>query len=471
MVGITSYGIYVPPYRLSRNEIARAWNIKSLGGERSVARYDEDSLTMAVDAAFDCINNCTEKVDGLFFASTTSPYREKQTAAIISSVLDLPRETRTADFTDSLRSATIALNSAVDAIKNGTAQNIVVVASDCRIGAVKSQSEQLFGDGSVALAIGKNNVIATIEGSYSTFSEILDSWRIEKNSFVQSWEERFVFTEGCVRTIELLISKIMERYKLNLTELTKIIFYGPDNKSHAQLSKRLGFELQSQIQETKFELFGNMGTAALPLMLVAFLEEAHPNNRILVANYGDGGDALILKTTEQINRFQKKRNINSFLMRKKYISYERYLTWRELVPLEEPRRPESKPPSVSCIWRDRKSIFALYGNRCKQCGTIHYPPQRICVTCQSKDKFEDYKLSDKKGKISNYAIDYLTSEREVPAIIGVVDFEEGGRIMCEITECEPSEIKVDMPVEMCFRKLGDKGGIYNYFWKARPLFL
>ncbi len=469
MVGITSYGIYIPPYRLSRDEIARAWNTKSSGGERAVARYDEDSLTMAVDAAFDCIKDCPEKVDGLFFASTTSPYREKLTASIISAALDLPRETRTADFTDSLRSATIALNSAVDTIKSGTAQNIIVVASDCRMGAGKSQSEQLFGDGSVALAIGKNNVIASIEGSYSTFSEILDSWRIEKNSFVQSWEERFVLSESYVKTMEPLISEIITRYRLNIKELTKIIFYAPDNKSHSLLAKRLGFELQSQVQATKFELFGNLGTAALPMMLVSFLEEAQPNNRILVANFGDGGDAFILKTTEQISKFQKKRSLKNFLMRKKYISYERYLTWRELVPLEEPRRPESKPPSISCIWRDRKSIFALYGNRCKQCGTVQYPPQRICVNCQSKDKFEDYKLSDKKGIIFNYAIDYLTSEREIPAIISVVDFEGGGRIMCEITECEPSEIDVDMPVEMCFRKLGDKGGINNYFWKARPI--
>jgi len=65
---------------------------------------------------------------------------------------------------------------------------------------------------------------------------------------------------------------------------------------------------------------------------------------------------------------------------------------------------------------------------------------------------------------------YLTSGKEVPALIGVVDFEGGGRIMCEVTECEPSEMRIGMDVEMCFKKLGQEGGIHNYFWKARPLF-
>ena len=55
MVGITSFGFYVPAYRLKRDEISRAWKMKSLGGERAVAGHDEDSLTMAVNATLDCM--------------------------------------------------------------------------------------------------------------------------------------------------------------------------------------------------------------------------------------------------------------------------------------------------------------------------------------------------------------------------------------------------------------------------------
>ena len=465
MVGITSFGTCVPAYRLSRDEIARVWKVKSLGGERSVAKYDEDSLTMAVGAAFDCFKHGFQQVDGLFFASTTSPYKEKQTAAIIAASVDLPRETRTADFTDSLRSGTNALSSAIDAIKSGSLRNILVVASDCRMGAGRSQFEQLFGDGAVALAIGSTDVIASIEGNYSLFNELLESWRLQGDLFVQSWEERFVVTEGYMRTMQALLSGIMEKYKLAPKEFAKVVFNGPDGRSHANLAKGLRFDLLTQVQDPMYESLGNMGTAALPMMLADALRNARPGDRILVANYADGGDAFILKVTEQIGRIQEKER----LARKIYIDYERYLNWRDLVPSEQPRRPDLRPPSITCLWRERKSVFSLYGNRCGQCGAIQYPPQRICANCQAKDRFEDYKLSDKKGKIFTYAIDYLTANKEEPALIGVVDFEGGGRIMCEITECEPSEIKIGMPVEMCFKKLGERGGIYNYFWKARPI--
>jgi 3-hydroxy-3-methylglutaryl CoA synthase len=174
MVGITSFGIHVPAYRLTRDEISRAWQTRSPGGEKAVAGPDEDSLTMGVGAILDCIKHSPQKVDGLFFASTTSPYQEKQAAAIMAAAVDLPETTRTVDFTDSLRSGTMALGSALDAVKSGSAENIIIAASDSRMGAGKSQFEMLFGDGAAAVAVGNSDVVASIEGSYSVFSELLD---------------------------------------------------------------------------------------------------------------------------------------------------------------------------------------------------------------------------------------------------------------------------------------------------------
>ena len=81
MVGITSYGAYVPIYRLSRDEIAKAWEVASRGGEKAVANFDEDSITMAVAASKDCIKGIPpETIDGFYLASTTLPYIEKQSS-------------------------------------------------------------------------------------------------------------------------------------------------------------------------------------------------------------------------------------------------------------------------------------------------------------------------------------------------------------------------------------------------------
>ena len=94
MVGITSCEAYIPAYRLSRDEISRAWGGGTMGGEKAVARHDEDSITMAVAATLGCIKRGGKQEDGLFFATTTSPYKEKQAASIIAAAVDMPRETR-----------------------------------------------------------------------------------------------------------------------------------------------------------------------------------------------------------------------------------------------------------------------------------------------------------------------------------------------------------------------------------------
>jgi len=469
VIGITSFGICIPPYRLSRDEISRAWKSRSLGGEKAVAGHDEDSLTMAVDAVLDCMKGDEQKPDGLFFASTTSPYKEKQAASIMAAVADLPQETRTADFSDSLRSGTIGFRSAVDAIKSGSAGKIIVAVSDTRMGAGKSQFEQVFGDAAVALEVGTSDVIAAVEGDYTLFSEFIDLWRPEGNPFVQSWEERFVLNEGYEKIMQKAVSGLLERHKLSPKDFSKAVFYGSDGRSHARLARFLGFDPKTQVQDPMFQSVGNAGAAAVPLMLVGALCEAKADDRILVANYGDGADAFIFRVTENVKKLKDTKGIQDRLARKIFIDYERYLNWRDLLHPEEPRRPESRPPSVPSLWRERRGVLSLYGGRCRQCGAVQYPPQRICATCQVQDDFEAHKLSDKKGKIYTYAIDYLMPSKETPAIVAAVDFEGGGRLMCQVTECALSEVKIGMPVEMCFRKLDRSAGIPSYFWKARPV--
>ena len=112
MAGIASYGAYIPLYRLDRAEITKAWGGQfPVPGEKAVASYDEDSITMAYAAAADCLTGIDrKKVGGLYFASTTSPYKEKQASTTIAGALALGTEIRTADFSGSLRAGTIALS-------------------------------------------------------------------------------------------------------------------------------------------------------------------------------------------------------------------------------------------------------------------------------------------------------------------------------------------------------------------------
>ena len=106
MAKIASFGAYIPLFRLARSEMGDAWGIPVVPGERAVANADEDSLTMAVAAGADCLAGIDPAmIDGLFFATNTAPYDEKQCAAVIAASPDMGSEIHTVDFTGSLRAA------------------------------------------------------------------------------------------------------------------------------------------------------------------------------------------------------------------------------------------------------------------------------------------------------------------------------------------------------------------------------
>ncbi len=202
MVGITSYGAYIPYYRLNRVEIAKAWGGPPQLGEKAVANWDEDSITMAVAAAMDCTTGFDPKgIGGLYFASTTSPYKEKQAAAVLATAVDLSREVFTVDFANSLRSGTNAMRAALDAVSAGSSRSVLVCAADTRLGYPNGENEMSFGDGAAAFLIGDTKVVAALEGSYTLTIEMIDVWRSDRDVFVNVWEERFVREIGYEKVI------------------------------------------------------------------------------------------------------------------------------------------------------------------------------------------------------------------------------------------------------------------------------
>ena len=215
MAGIVSYGAYIPIYRLSRDEIARAWGGGGRGGEKAVANWDEDSLTMGVEAVIDCLNNTNrELVDGLYFASTTPPYREKQSASIMAAAADLRRELVTADFTDSLRAGGSAFRAALDAINAGSAKRVLVVASDSRLPAPSSDFEPNWGDGAAALLLGDSETTVSVEDSYGLTSDFIDIWRRDKDTYPRTWEDRFVITHGYQEITKQAITGLLQKCNL-----------------------------------------------------------------------------------------------------------------------------------------------------------------------------------------------------------------------------------------------------------------
>ena len=481
MVGIISYGAYIPYHRVSREEFYKAWGGFPIPGEKAVASYDEDAVTMAWDAANDCLAGADpKKIDGLFFGTTCSPYKEKQSSSIIATALDMKEAIRTADFTNSLRCGTSALMAAVDAVKAGSVKNMLVVAADCRMGAPAGQGESMYGDGSACLLLGDKDPIAIIKESYTVSDEFAGEWRSDVDHYVRTWEDRQVLDEGYSDQLPKAVKGLLQKAKLEPKDITKAVISSPmDVRRHGKVLVDCGFGF-GQVQDCFFMTVGTCGSAMGMMMLVAALEDAKPGDKILLAQYGNGADAFLIECTDAIAKKGAKnhRGIKSNMASKRMLPYYSYLRWRGIVTIERARRPEIPFVSLTALKRSRKEVMCLYGKKCLTCGHVMWQlpfgiggmtPIRVCYYCQTKDNFEDYKFSDKKAKLFSYSLDLLADVIDPPATPVCLDFDGGGRGMFDLTDRDPAKVEVGMPVEMVFRKLYYDRGVHNYHWKARPV--
>jgi len=439
--------------------------------ERAVAGFDEDSITMAVAAGLNCLGDMDrDTVDGLMFASTTPPYIEKQAATTVSLGVDLRRDINTLDCTDTLRAGTTAMKAAIDAVKAGSARKVLVTVADTPMGGPRSPVEANSGDGAAAFVFGDSDVAVEVLDGYSVADEIIDIWRPEGDAIKATWEDRFCLEEGYARNVKEVAAAMMQKAKLAPSDFAKAVYYAPDARRHRDMAKMLGFAPET-VQDPLFGAVGSAGAAHVPMMLVAALEEAKPGDKILVVNYGNGADAFVLQVTDKIEKLRDRRGVKAYAAAKKALpEYGMYLQWRGLFsPDSGVRRPPLMPPSAPAVLRERDWNLRLHGAKCNNCGCVQHPPQRVCTKCHAKDNFESVTLSDKRGELFTYAMDYLSGTMDVPLVISVVNFEGGGRMVCTMTDRDISEIKVGMPLEMSFRKLYYVGGVHNYYWKCVPV--
>lgn len=474
MIGIVSYGAYVPMWRMDRGEIARAVGTLSARGERAVASWDEDSLSMAVEAGLDCLTGIDPKeIDTLYFATVSSPLKEKQASSIIATALDLKENVHTCDVTNSTRAATIAVQGAVDAIKAGGAKKGLVIASDCRPVMLGSASEQTYGDAAAALLIGEGETIADIE-SFSTLSDAIPGpWRRETDTFPKMFEAKLDRKYGLLKDVPEAIGELLKKCNLEIKDISKFALYAPDPRGYVDLTRTLGIDAAMQLENPLFDTVGITGTPHCLLLLVSALEKAEPDQRIACVSYGEGSDAVLIRTTDRVEQIKGQRRGTGFIASKRMLpSYGRFYEFKRAMETDSSgERVESA--SVVKYWRDEKWGVRLYGMRCNNCGTLQYPISRCCMMCGEKDNHEDVKLV-RNGKVFAYTHDYLLGPGSVPGdgtnpcTRVIVDLEDGCRMWLEMSDNELAEVEIDMPVELTFRLFRKTGGFPYYGWRARP---
>uniref|UniRef100_A0A7C4W6X0 SDR family NAD(P)-dependent oxidoreductase n=1 Tax=Desulfatirhabdium butyrativorans TaxID=340467 RepID=A0A7C4W6X0_9BACT len=480
MIGITSFGAYIPRLRLNRMAVYQAmgWFAPALAlaaqGERSMCNWDEDSITMAVAAGRDCLKGIDKKaLDAVYLASTTLPFADRQNAGVVAAALRLHPQVLTADITSSQRAATTALITALDAVRGGSKRAVLVAASDKRETKAAYFYELWFGDGAAAVCVGDENVIAEFKGSYSVARDFVDHYRGALNPYDYTWEERWARDEGYAKIIPEAVRGLMDKLGITMNDVDKLAFPCLFKAEHRNIANMLGASPE-KVVDTLFDVCGETGCAHSLMMLVSALENAKPGDRILAAGFGQGCDALYFQVTEAITKLPRRNGVSGSLAQKKTTdNYMKFLKFRNLIQTEMGIRAEAPTQTaMTTLYRKNDMILGLVGGKCRECGTPQFPKMDVCVNpeCRAVHTQEDYEFADVPAKIKTFTGDLLAVSVDPPAKYGMIQFEGGGRFMADFTDCDLEELQVGLPMVMTFRKRSeDKNrGFVNYFWKAMP---
>jgi len=481
MIGITSYGAYIPRLRLDRMSIFQAmgWFAPAImmvaQGERSMCYWDEDALTMAVAAARDCLTGMDRQtLDGHFLASTTLPFADRQNAGIVATALNMRSDMLTADFTSSQKAGSTALLTALQTIKAGEHKNILVTAADKRETKTAYFYEMWFGDGAAAVTVGDTDVIAEFKGDYSLSYDFVDHYRGSLKKYDYVWEERWARDVGYSKIIPEAVNGLLQKLAIGMDQVDKLIYPCIFKAEHRKIAKALGADPE-KVVDTLHEVCGETGTAHPLLMLASVLDEAQPGERILMAGFGQGCNALYFEVTDNITKLPARSGFKGTLANKKTTdNYPKWLKFRELIEPEMGIRAEAPTQAaMTVLWRKRKMLLGMVGGRCRDCGTPQFPKMDICVNpdCGAHHSQDDYEFADVPAKIMSFTGDLLAVSVDPPHKYGMVVFEGGGRFLADFTDCDFDDLKVGVPVQLVFRRrVEDKErGFVHYFWKAVPI--
>lgn len=465
MIGITSCGYHIPFCRLERGHFGQAWNRRAGKGERAAIYFDEDALTLGFEAAQRCVEyRDTKDIDALFFASTSAPFWQRSTASFLAAACDLSAACETSDFGGSLRSATAALRAGVDALNSRRLSNILIATGEVRDGQPGETEEEWFGDAGSAVTLGRKNVLAEILGLATHSSDFWDEWRRDGDDFIRTQASRFSTERGYRKNLVAVGKSLLEKHGVYARNVAKVILSSPDGRAHIATAKQLGFQ-EAQILDPCFGDIGATGSAAPFLLLAAALEAASPDELILLLNYGDGADGVLLRVTEEIRKRPLPSSLSDHVDEKRlYSSYQIFQKMRSYYGEHQ----EAAELSNVLLEKEERQNVRLHGTLCLSCGTRQYPLTQVCGVCKNHDSLQEVPL-EHAGQVFTFTRDHLYVAPDSPTIMSVVDVDQGGRLYLQMTDVDPEDVRIGDTVVLTLRRRKEGPTMHNYYWKCRPM--
>jgi len=336
--GIVGYGGYVPRYRIKNEEIGRVWGRSGAFPikEKSVPGLDEDSTTIAIEAALNALKRARidpQKIMAVFFGSESKVYAVKPTATIVAEAIGATPEINAADFEFACKAGTEAMRAAINYVEAGQADYTMAIGADTAQGAPGDELDYTAAAGGAAYIFGKEGKIASIEGWFSFITDTPDFWRREGQRYPRHGY-RFTGEPAYFKHVVYAGIELMSRLGLRPSDIDYVILHQPNTKFPLEAAKQMGFPKEKVLPGLLSTEIGNTYSGAVPLGLARVLDIAKPGQRILCVSFGSGAgsDAFSLIVEDKIEEVRDLApKVDDYIKRRKYVDYALYLRYRRLI--------------------------------------------------------------------------------------------------------------------------------------------
>lgn len=335
MTGIVGYGVYIPKYRIKSAEIARVWGedgnriSRSLNVfEKSVPGIDEDTATIAVEAARNAVDHAginPQEIGAIYVGSESHPYVVKPTATIVAEAIMATPNLTAADIEFACKAGTAGIQMCMGMVKSKMIKYGIAIGSDTAQGRPGDALEYTASAGGAAYIIGEDNVVAEILDTYSFTTDTPDFWRREGQEYPRHGG-RFTGAPAYFKHIISAASYILEKNNLKPKDFKHVVFHQPNGRFPLEVSRKLGFNEEQMKYGLLTPQIGNTYSGATMLGLANVLDNAVTDDLILVTSFGSGAgsDAFIIKTTKENEKRRNKRPVKKYIEDKEYVDYAIY---------------------------------------------------------------------------------------------------------------------------------------------------
>lgn len=337
MVGIVSYGVSIPRYRIKTRDIAVAWGKRAEEIERGlgvlekvVPGIDEDAATLAVEAgkrALDRMGLDPAKIGALFVGSESHPYAVNPTSTIVGEYLGLSHHYFASDLEFACKAGTTAMIVVAGLLAQKKVAYGLAIGSDTAQAKPHDVLEYTAAAGAAAFILGgkKEEVLAELVDFSSYSSDTPDFWRRDGVAH-PSHSGRFTGEPAYFAHVLRASTTLLQKVAMKPADFDYCVFHMPNGKFPYEVSQRLGFTKDQLASSYLVPQIGNPYSASSLLGLASVLDQAKPGERIFMASYGSGAgsDAFVFRVLKRGDD-DRVPTIAKLIGDKEYVNYTQYL--------------------------------------------------------------------------------------------------------------------------------------------------